>query len=36
MRVGKVAQQVKALATKPDSLSVIPRTYMVEGMNQLP
>lgn len=27
----EIAQQVKALATKPDDLSLIPRTYLVEG-----
>lgn len=27
---GKTAQQVKAFATRPDNLSYIPGTYMVE------
>lgn len=31
--LAEMAQWVKALATKPDSLSLISRTYMVEGEN---
>lgn len=34
-RTGKVAQWVKALAAKPDNLSSIPGTLMVEGKTQL-
>lgn len=30
-RTGEITQQVKVLATKADSLSMIPRTHMVEG-----
>lgn len=33
--VSKMAQQVKALATRPDERSSVSRTYMVEGQNQL-
>lgn len=32
----KMAEQVKALATRPDKLASVPRTYVVEGQNQLP
>lgn len=31
-----MAHQVKVLAVKPDDLSSIPRTYMIEGEMQLP
>ena len=31
-----MAQWVKVLAAKPNYLSSIPRTYMVEGVNQFP
>lgn len=31
----EVAQWAKALATEPNDLSLIPRTYMVEGINFL-
>lgn len=34
-RAGKAVQSVKVLATKPDSLSSIPRNHVVEGENQL-
>jgi hypothetical protein len=30
---GDIAQQVKGLATKPDNLSLAPRSHMVEGKN---
>ena len=32
----KMPQWVRVLAAKPDDPSSIPRTYMVEGENQLP
>ena len=32
---GEMAQQAKAPAAKPDDLSSIPRTYMVEDENQI-
>lgn len=35
-RTVKLAQWVKALAIKPNSLRVIPRTQMVEEETQLP
>lgn len=31
----EMAQLVKALATKPDTLSPMPRIYVVEGENRL-
>jgi hypothetical protein len=31
-----MAQWVKALATKPDNLSLIPKNHMTERENQLP
>lgn len=31
-----MAQQAKILAAKPDDLSTIPRTHMVDGETQLP
>lgn len=30
-----MAQQVKTLATKPGNLSLVPKIYMVEEVNQL-
>lgn len=33
LRAGKMAQRVEVLATKPDNLSSIPVTSMVEGEN---
>ena len=33
---GEIAEPAKALATNSDDLSSIPRTYTVEGENQLP
>jgi hypothetical protein len=33
LQVSKMIQWPKVLATKPDNLSLIPRTYMVEGEN---
>jgi hypothetical protein len=33
---GKMAHQVKVLATKADNLSSIPKVYTVEGKNQFP
>lgn len=33
--VDKMAQRAKVPATKPENLSLIPRTYMVERKNQL-
>lgn len=35
MEASEIAQQVKALAAKPDNLSSIPERYMVEGENHL-
>lgn len=32
---GKMAQQVKVLVTKPDELSLIPRSCVVEGRTNL-
>jgi hypothetical protein len=32
----EMAQRAKVLATKPDDLSSIPGTYLVEGENPLP
>jgi hypothetical protein len=34
-KASKMGQQVKTLATKPDSMSLIPIRHMVEGDNQL-
>lgn len=34
-RAGKMAQQGKVLAAKPDSMSSIPRIHKVEGENPL-
>lgn len=34
-RTGEMAQLVKRLAAKPDSLSSIPGIYTIEGENQL-
>lgn len=36
IRDGKIDQQVKALATKPESLSLTPETHTVEEENSLP
>lgn len=35
MEFGKMAQRMKALVTKPDSLSSVLQIYMVEGKNRL-
>jgi hypothetical protein len=34
--LAKMAQQVKALATLPGSLTIIPRTHMAEGEKGFP
>jgi hypothetical protein len=34
-KAGEMAQQVKALNTKPDDLSLIPKTYMVEREHKI-
>lgn len=34
-RVGKMAQRLKVIATKPEDPLLIPRTHMVEEENQL-
>lgn len=35
MRISKIAQGEKVPAVKPDDLSSIPRTNMIEGVKQL-